>query len=80
MVTRRITYFFNANFHPYGIQFDSKVTWMFKISFENMIMIKSFQISLKNKYANDKMMCHYIDNVIIQLFYNDSEMTTSNLI
>jgi hypothetical protein len=53
---------------------------MFKISFENMIMIKSFQISLKNKYANDKMMCHYIDNVIIQLFYNDSEMTTSNLI
>ncbi len=23
----------------------------------------------------DKMMCHYIDNVIIQLFYNDLKLT-----
>jgi hypothetical protein len=64
-------FFLIVSFHPYGIQFDSKVAWMFKISFENMLIIKSFQISLKNKYANDKMMCHYIDNAIIQLFYND---------
>jgi hypothetical protein len=28
----------------------------------------------------DKMMRHYIDNVIIQLFYNDSEMIINNLI
>ncbi len=36
----------------------------------------------KNNYANDvdKMMCHYIDNVVIQLFYNDSKMTVYNLI
>jgi hypothetical protein len=49
---------------------DDKVTWMSKISFENVIRIKSFQIWLKNNYANDmdKMMCHYIDNVVIQLF------------
>jgi hypothetical protein len=41
-----------------------------------MIKIKSFQISLKNNYAidMDKMMCHYINNVVIQLFYNDSKM------
>ncbi len=39
---------------------DDKVIWMFKISFENMTKIKSFQIWLKNDYANDmeKMMCH----------------------
>jgi hypothetical protein len=43
-------------------------------------MIKSFQISLNNNYADDKMTCHYIDNVIIQLFYNDSKMTINNLI
>jgi hypothetical protein len=24
---------------------------------------------------DDKMMCHYIHNVIIKLFYNDSKMT-----
>ncbi len=49
---------------------DDKVTWMSKISFENMIKIKSFKIWLKNNYAFDvdKMMCHYIDNVITQLF------------
>jgi hypothetical protein len=28
----------------------------------------------------DKMMCHYIDNGIIQLFYNDSKMIINNLI
>jgi hypothetical protein len=52
---------------------DEKMIWMFKISFENMIKIKSFQIWLNNDYAHDmkKMMCHYIDNVIIKLFYND---------
>ena len=55
---------------------DDKMTWMSKISFENVTKIKSFQIWLKNNYANDmdKMMCHYIDNGIIQLFYNDSKM------
>jgi len=53
---------------------DDKVTWMFKKSFKNMIKIRPFQIWLKNNYANDvekMMMCHYIDNVVIQLFYND---------
>jgi hypothetical protein len=46
---------------------------MFEISFENVIKIKSFKIWLKNNYANDvdKMMDHYINNVIIKLFYND---------
>jgi len=28
----------------------------------------------------DKMTCHYIDNAVIQLFYNDSKMTITNLI
>ncbi len=52
---------------------DDNVMWMFEISFENVTRIKSFKIRLKNNYANDmdKMMCHYIDNVIIQLFKND---------
>jgi hypothetical protein len=61
---------------------DVKVTWMYKMSFENVIRIKSFTIWLKNNYANDvdKMICHYIENVIIQLFYHDSKMTISNLI
>jgi len=56
---------------------DDKVTWMSKISFENVTSIKSFQIWVKNNYANDmeKMMCHYIDNVVIQLFYNDLKLT-----
>jgi hypothetical protein len=46
---------------------DDKVIWMSKISFENVIKIKSFKIWLKNNYANDmeKKMCHYIDNVVI---------------
>ncbi len=30
-----------------------KVTWMSNISFENVTRIKSFQIWLKNDYAND---------------------------
>jgi hypothetical protein len=61
---------------------DDKMTCMFKISFENMIEIKSFQIWLKNNYENDmdKMMCHYKNNMIIQLFYNDSKMTINNAI
>jgi hypothetical protein len=28
----------------------------------------------------DETMCHYIDNVVIQLFYNDSKMVINNLI
>jgi hypothetical protein len=49
---------------------DDKMTWMSKISFENVTKIKSLKIWLKNNYANDmdKMMCHYKDNVITQLF------------
>ncbi len=52
---------------------DDKVMWMSKILCENVIRIKSFQILLKNHYTNDveKLMCHYIDNVVIQPFYND---------
>jgi hypothetical protein len=47
-----------------------------------MIKIKSFKIWPNNNYPNDmdKMMCHYIDNAIIQLFYNDSKMIINNLI
>jgi hypothetical protein len=39
---------------------DDKLMWMSKISFENVTRIKSFQIWLKNNYANnmDKMICH----------------------
>jgi len=61
---------------------DDKVMWMSKISFQNVTKIKLFQIWLKNDYANDvdKMMCHYMNNVIIKLFSNDSKMTISNLI
>jgi len=35
----------------------------------------------KYNYANDvyKMMWHYINNAVIQLFYNDSKMTIHNL-
>jgi hypothetical protein len=46
---------------------DDKVIWMSKISFEIVTKIKSFKIWLKNNNADgmDKMMCHYIDNVII---------------
>jgi hypothetical protein len=60
---------------------DDKMTWMFKISFENVTTIKSFQIWVKNNYENDvnKMMCYYKSNMVIQLFYNDSKMTTNNL-
>ncbi len=32
---------------------DDKQTWMSNISFENVTRIKSFQIWLKNDYAND---------------------------
>jgi hypothetical protein len=55
---------------------DDEMMCISKISFENMIRIKLFQIWLKNNYANDmdKMMCHYINNVGIKLFYNDSKM------
>jgi len=61
---------------------DDKMTWMSRILFENATKINSFQIWLKNNYEIDvdKMMCHYKNNVIIQLFYNDSKMTISNLI
>jgi hypothetical protein len=61
---------------------DDKMTWMSKISCENVTKIMSFQIWLENNYKNDvyKMMCHYKNNVVIQLFYNDSKMTSSNLI
>jgi hypothetical protein len=47
---------------------DDKMTWEFKISYENVTRIKSFQIYLKNDYVIDvgKMMCHYIHNVIIK--------------
>jgi len=60
---------------------DDKMTWMSKISFENVTTIKSFQIWVKNNYENDvnKMMCYYKNNMVIQLFYNDSKMTTNNL-
>jgi hypothetical protein len=39
---------------------DDKLMWMSKISFENVTKIQSFQIWLKNNYANnmDKMICH----------------------
>jgi len=55
---------------------------MFKISFENVIRIIFFKYDYANDYAHDldKMVCHCINNVIINLFYNDSEMATSNLI
>jgi hypothetical protein len=61
---------------------NDKVMQMSKISFENVITIKSFKILLKNTYANDvnKVMCHHINNVVIQLFYNDSNMIINNLI
>jgi hypothetical protein len=61
---------------------NDKVMWMFKISFENVTRIKSLQIRLKNNNGNDmdKMMYHYIDNVVMQLFYNDSKMAINNLI
>jgi len=62
---------------------NDKMTWISKISFENATRIKSFEIWLNNNYEIiyvDKMMCHYIDNVIIQLFYNDSKMIINNLI
>ncbi len=60
---------------------DEKMTWMSKISFENVAMIKSFQTWLKNNDGNDvdKMMCHYKNNVVIQLFYNASKMIINNL-
>ncbi len=52
---------------------DDKVTWMSKISFENVIKIMSFQIWLKNDYANGvhKMMWHYGHKIILQWFKND---------
>ncbi len=61
---------------------NDKVMCMSKISFENVTRIKSFQIWLKNNCVNgvNKMMCHYIDNVVIQQFYNDSKMTINHLI
>jgi hypothetical protein len=38
---------------------------------------------IKNYYTNidmGKMMCHYIDNMAIKVFSNDSKMFISNLI
>jgi len=74
--------FFIASFHQYNIHDWWQNDVMSKISFENVTKIKSFKIWLKNNYENevDKMMCHYKNNVVIQLFYNDSKMTISNLI
>jgi hypothetical protein len=56
--------------------------WMSNISCENVTKIKSFQIWLKINYENEvyKMMCHYKNSVVIQLYYKDSKMTISNLI
>ncbi len=61
---------------------DNKMMRMCKVSFQNVTRIKSFQIWLKSNYENDmeKMMCHYKNNVVMQLFYNDSNMIISNLI
>jgi hypothetical protein len=49
---------------------DDKMMWMFKISFENVIKIQIISNITKNNYANDmdKMICHYINNVVTQLF------------
>jgi hypothetical protein len=52
-----------------------KMTWMFKISFENATRIKSFKIQLNNNYE-----IIYVFKMILQLFYNDSKMTINNLI
>jgi hypothetical protein len=61
---------------------DDKMTRMSKILFLNLIRIKSFQIWLKSDYASDmnKMMHHYINNMLIKLLYNNSEMTINHLI
>jgi hypothetical protein len=61
---------------------DDKVTWMSKILFENLTRIKSFQIGLKSDYANDmdKMMHHYINNMLIKLLYSNSKLTINHLI
>jgi hypothetical protein len=61
---------------------DDKMMWMYKVSFQNVIRIKSFPIWLKNNYENDvdKMICHYKNNVVMELFSNDSKMTINNLI
>jgi hypothetical protein len=51
---------------------DNKMMWMFKISFENVAMIKSFQMWLKNNYENDvslQKQCGHI--IILQWFKND---------
>jgi hypothetical protein len=76
-----IVFSFQILFHIASMIYD-KMTRIFKIPFENLTRIKEFQIWLKNNYANDvnNMMCHYIDNVFIQLFYNDWKMIVSNLI
>jgi hypothetical protein len=73
MVKKGWNHFLLQIFMHMASMIDDKVTWMYKISFENVISTKSFQIWLKNNYANDmkKMMCRYIDNLVIQLFYND---------
>jgi len=55
---------------------DDKMTWMSKVSIENVIRIKIISNMIKNNHANDvdKMMWHYINNVVIKLLYNDSKI------
>jgi hypothetical protein len=51
---------------------DDKMMWMSKMSFENVIRIKSFQIRLKNNYENDvslQKQCGY--TIILQWLKND---------
>jgi len=70
-----IIFSLQINIHMASMIHD-EVMCISKISFENMIRTKSFKIWLQNNYANDmdKLMCHYINNVFIKLFYNDSKM------
>jgi hypothetical protein len=51
---------------------DDKVTWMSKISFQNVTRIKSFQIWLNNDYANDVSLHRPCgDKIMLQWLIND---------
>ncbi len=80
VIIERILSLFHCKFIHMAFMIDDKVTCMFKISFENAFMIESFQVWLKNDYASDvdKMMCHYINKMVIKLLYNDSKMTINH--
>jgi hypothetical protein len=75
MITTSMTSYFIKKIYSHDIH-DWWQIDMFKISFENVT-----SNMIKERFATkvDKMVCHYIENMIINLFYTDKKLIISNL-